>query len=210
MFGTQHLIAFIVAGLVLNITPGPDTFYILGRTLSQGRRAGVASVLGIATGSLIHTCAAAFGLSTLLATSAMAFVVVKTLGACYLLFLGLRALFGKSSAKFSKSNLKPEMIATIYLQGVVTNVLNPKVALFFLAFLPQFVSADAPNKAASFIFLGSVFVFNGTLYCTTLVFLAARIIKRFQGNASFENWMKMLTGIIFVALGLRVAGSKSN
>jgi threonine/homoserine/homoserine lactone efflux protein len=204
MFGTQHLLAFVIAGLVLNATPGPDTFYILGRTVSQGRKAGLASVLGIGTGSLIHTTAAAFGLSTLLAASATAFVTVKTVGAAYLVYLGLRMLLTRSTRP-RNLDLKPESFLGIYRQAIITNVLNPKVALFFLAFLPQFVSAESTNKTGSFLFLGMVFVFNGTLYCTALVMVASRILRMFQGNSHFEKWIGKITGLVFIGLGLRVA-----
>lgn len=191
---------------MLNITPGPDTIYILGRTLAQGRSAGVASVLGISTGCLVHTLAAALGLSVLLARSAMAFSLVKTAGAAYLIYLGVRMLWKR---EISESTTGPgftvEPAWTIYRQAVLTNVLNPKVALFFLAFLPHFVALDASTHLVPFIFLGSVFILNGTIYCLLLVFFATAVMERLRRNAGSSRLIKRVTGIAFVGLGVRLA-----
>src|SRR5688572_7668701 len=140
MFGSEHLGLFVVSGLLLNITPGQDTLYIVGRSLSQGRRAGLLSVLGIASGSVIHTFAAAFGLSAILATSAQAFLIVKLAGAVYLAYLGVRMIIEPARPAEAPAHFNRESPWAIYRAGLLTNVLNPKVALFFMAFLPQFVS----------------------------------------------------------------------
>src|SRR5688572_5126114 len=140
MFGTQHLELFILSGLLLNFTPGQDTLYIVGRSLSQGRRAGVLSVLGISSGSVLHTLAAAFGLSAILATSAQAFVVVKLVGAAYLVYLGVRMIVDRPTPVGTAPAFAIDSDWAVYRTGLLTNVLNPKVALFFLAFLPQFVA----------------------------------------------------------------------
>jgi len=136
MFGTQDLALFLISGLLLNLTPGQDTFYILGRSIAQGRRAGILSVLGITSGCAVHTFAAAFGLSAILATSSSAFVVVKILGVTYLVYLGMGLLFERSAGAALRSAPSPESGWAIYRAGFLTNVLNPKVALFFMAFLP--------------------------------------------------------------------------
>ena len=166
MFGTQHLALFVVSGLLLNLTPGQDTLYIVGRSVSQGRRAGVLSVLGVVSGCAIHTlAAAAFGLSALLATSAHAFTAVKIAGAAYLVYLGIRMLVERAEAVGASVAFGHESSWAIFRAGLLSNVLNPKVALFFMAFLPQFVAPDAESRILTFLFLGAVFIFNGTLWC---------------------------------------------
>src|SRR5687767_690097 len=170
MFGTQNLALFVVSGILLNLTPGQDTFYIIGRSLAQGRRAGILSVLGIVSGSVVHTVAAAFGLSAILASSASAFLVVKLAGAAYLVYLGVGMLLDRSADALpagseQAAGFTRDSAWAIYRAGLLTNVLNPKVALFFLAFLPQFVDPAASSKVAAFLFLGAVFIFNGTIWC---------------------------------------------
>jgi threonine/homoserine/homoserine lactone efflux protein len=206
MFGTQHLGVFILAGLLLNITPGPDTIYILGRTLAQGRSAGIASVLGISTGCLVHTIAAAFGLSLILARSELVFGCVKMIGAAYLVYLGVRLVRDRQGVKpVADAVFAPMRTWRVYQQGLVTNVLNPKVALFFLAFLPQFVVPGASTRCVPFLILGTIFIFNGTLYCLLLVWFASAVTRRLKGDSTVANRIKRLTGIAFVGLGLRLA-----
>jgi threonine/homoserine/homoserine lactone efflux protein len=204
VFGTQNLALFVVTGVLLNLTPGQDTFYIVGRSLAQGRRAGVLSVLGITSGCLVHTLAAAFGLSAILATSAEAFLVVKLAGAAYLGYLGARMLLDRSSP-IGMVELPVERSWAIYRAGVLTNVLNPKVALFFLAFLPQFVSATASSKVAAFLLLGGVFMCTGTLWCLVLVWGAAAMGRRFRANPSAGVLIKRAAGALFVGLGVKMA-----
>ena len=208
MFGTQHLALFVVSGILLNLTPGQDTLYIVGRSVSQGRRAGLLSVLGIASGSVIHTLAAAFGLSAILATSAEAFTVVKLIGATYLVYLGARLLFERSTAPGETREFTPERSWTIYRAALFTNVLNPKVALFFLAFLPQFVAPNSESRILSFLFLGSVFVFNGTLWCLVLVWGASSMSRRLRANQSYGQLLERATGAVFVGLGVKLAVSR--
>jgi len=209
MLGTQHLWLFVVSGLLLNITPGQDTLYIVGRTLAQGRRAGLLSVFGISSGSVVHTLAAAFGLSAILATSAMAFTVVKFAGAGYLVYLGVKLLLERPAPAAG-----PDLAAaaasdwSVYRAGLLTNVLNPKVALFFMAFLPQFVAPDAGARLLPFLFLGAVFVFNGTLWCLLLVWTAAAMSRRLQRSNSWGLALKRASGALFVGLGARLALSK--
>jgi threonine/homoserine/homoserine lactone efflux protein len=209
MLGTQHLWLFVVSGLLLNITPGQDTLYIVGRTLAQGRRAGLLSVLGISTGSVIHTLAAAFGLSAILATSATAFTVVKLAGAGYLVYLGMKLLLERPAPAVGPA---PAAVTasdwSVYRAGLLTNVLNPKVALFFMAFLPQFVAPDAGARLLPFLFLGAVFVFNGTLWCLVLVWTAAAMSRRLQRSTSWGLALKRASGALFVGLGARLALSK--
>ena len=207
MFGTQHLALFVVSGILLNLTPGQDTLYIVGRSVSQGRRAGLLSVAGISSGSVIHTLAAAFGLSAILATSAQAFGVVKIAGAAYLAYVGLKMLFEPPASVGPATEFTPERSWMVYRAGLLTNVLNPKVALFFLAFLPQFVAPTAESRVLSFLFLGGVFIFNGTLWCLVLVWGASAMSRRLQEYPSSGLFLKRATGAIFVGLGVRLAVS---
>ena len=207
MFGTQHLALFITSGLLLNITPGQDTMYIVGRSLSQGRRAGLLSVLGISTGSVVHTLAAAFGLSAILATSAEAFLVVKLAGAAYLIYLGGRMLLDRSR-ELSVGTFESEPGWAIFRAGFITNLLNPKVALFFLAFLPQFVDPAASSKTLAFLFLGAVFIFNGTMWCIFLAVAASAAARWVKATPSASALIRRATGALFVGLGVRLAVSK--
>jgi threonine/homoserine/homoserine lactone efflux protein len=162
--GIHDLWLFVVSGLLLNISPGPDTAYIVARSTQLGWKAGAVAAIGAGAGALIHVTAAAVGLSALLTASATAFMVVKLLGAAYLVYIGAKMLLatrgGEGSGRaFDHGATK---LSSVFLQGFLTNVLNPKVALFFLAFLPQFVDADAPSKILALLFLGLLFDFNGT------------------------------------------------
>src|SRR5882724_4726473 len=180
MLGIHDFWLFLASGVVLNLTPGQDTFYILGRSIAGGTRIGVVSVLGITTGSSVHTIAAALGLSALLATSALAFTIVKFTGAAYLVYLGARMLFSKTqTVAGDASQSKDDDYWAAYRQGVLSIVLNPKVALFFIALLPQFIDADAAHKVVSFLALGGTFVLTGTRWCLVLAFGAARFREFF-------------------------------
>src|SRR5579864_273632 len=148
MFGIHELWLFMASGLLLNITPGPDTAYIVGRSLQMGWRGGVVAALGVGSGCLFHVFAAAIGLSALLAASSAAFTLVKWVGAAYLCFIGVKMLLARTATpEASTTEAGSISLRQVFLQGALTNVLNPKVALFFLAFLPQFVAADSPRKA---------------------------------------------------------------
>jgi threonine/homoserine/homoserine lactone efflux protein len=208
MFGTQHLELFVLSGILLNVTPGQDTLYIVGRTVSQGRRAGVLSVLGISSGSLVHTIAAAYGLAAILATSANVYVVIKFAGAAYLAYLGILMMLSGPVAGEAAPAFGADSGWSIFRAGLLTNVLNPKVALFFLAFLPQFVAPTAESRLLTFLFLGAVFIFNGTLWCFFLVWAASAIKERLRGTPSTGLLLKRAAGAMFVGLGVRLAVSK--
>jgi threonine/homoserine/homoserine lactone efflux protein len=208
VLGTQHLTLFIVSGLLLNLTPGQDTLYIVGRTMSQGRRAGLLSVLGIVSGSIIHTLAAGFGLSAILATSALAFTVVKLAGAAYLIFLGVKMLIDRTAAPAVSREFQREDDGAIYRAGLLTNILNPKVALFFMAFLPQFVDPAAGHRILPFLVLGGVFICNGTVWCLVLVAAASVMSRRLRESPSMAVLLRRLTGVMFVGVGARLATSR--
>jgi threonine/homoserine/homoserine lactone efflux protein len=167
------------------------------------------SVFGICTGCAIHTLAAAFGLSAVLAASASAFLMVKFAGALYLGYLGLRLLLERGADQAEPIRLPREHLWRIYRQGVITNVLNPKVALFFLSFLPQFVDSSSSTKIPAFLVLGAVFVFNSALYCLTVAWFAAAISTRLRrGTGTRGGWLKRAAGALFVGLGLKLAVSR--
>jgi threonine/homoserine/homoserine lactone efflux protein len=205
-FGIQHFGTFIAAAVMLNLTPGTDTMYILGRSMAHGSKAGVLSALGISTGAMFHTLAAASGLSLLLATSATAFSLIKYCGALYLIYLGIRSFFPteKSGSNENQQNSKTNY-RQIYISGIISNILNPKVALFFLAFLPQFIDPVYPHTILSFILLGSTFVFTGTCWCLLLAFYAAKFSNLLQERGTTGNMLNRLSGVVFIGLGLKLA-----
>jgi len=206
MAGTQHLWLFIVSGLLLNIAPGPDSLFIMARSATQGWRAGFVACWGVGSGVFVHVFAAALGLSALLATSATAFAVVKIVGAAYLAWIGLQMLRAKAEAPRAAA-AEPRAIAyrDIFRQGLLTNVLNPKVALFFLAFVPQFIAPDAASKPLAFIMLGAIFDVNGMLWCHALALFTAFASRRLRVGASAARWLNRTLGAVFVALAARLA-----
>jgi threonine/homoserine/homoserine lactone efflux protein len=205
MFGTHDIGLFVLSGLLLNITPGPDTLYIVGRSSTQGPRAGAVAALGIGTGALVHICAATLGLSAILAASATAFNAVRIIGAIYLLYVGIGLIRSAGAASATTAgDRRLTSLRGIFLQGFLTNVLNPKVALFFLAFLPQFVDSRAPNPLA-FLFLGLIFDINGTLWNLLVARLAAGISTALSPSPTFKQWFNRCVGGVFVLVGLRLA-----
>lgn len=211
MFGVTDLWLFIVSGLALNMLPGPDSLYIIGRSAGQGFRAGSVAALGIGTGTFIHIFAAAFGLSAILATSAMAFTLVKIIGCMYLFYIGLTMLFAKGAKDQNMPRVNnPVPLSKVFYQGFLTNMLNPKVALFFLAFMPQFIAADAPNKALAFIFLGLVFNINGMLWCHFLAWTSSSVSKKIKQNHLVTKVLTQFTGVLFVYFGIKLALSQQN
>ncbi|MFL6673803.1 MAG: LysE family translocator [Massilia sp.] len=211
MFGIHDLALFVVSGLLLNIMPGPDSLLIMTRSATQGWRAGSAAALGIGTGTFVHVIAAALGLSAVLATSAAAFTVVKLVGAAYILYMAIGLLASKKRGEAAPAAAVPPLpYRKIFTQGFLTNVLNPKVAVFFLAFVPQFISADAPNKALAFIILGCIFNINGMLWCNTLSLFTAQASARVKVNPIVSLWLNRFTGGLFVWLGVKLALSKQH
>lgn len=204
MLGIHDYGLFVVAGVLLNLTPGQDTFYILGSSIARGRRVGVASALGICSGCIVHTLAAAAGLSAILATSAAAFTVVKLAGAAYLVYLGVRFILARDHTVLPATAAEARAWPA-FRRGVVTNVLNPKVALFFLAFLPQFIDHDSPTKVAAFVALGLTFVATGTAWCLFLAVAAASVRRFFTGHPGAFTHLSRAAGALFVLLGVRLA-----
>lgn len=210
MLGIHGYALFLTAGVLLNLTPGQDTMFILGRSLTGGLRSGVAAAIGIAIGTMGHTLAAALGLSAILATSALAFSIVKLVGAAYLIFLGAKLLLSRSAAT-QPAGLPAAAGAdprSALRQGILTNVLNPKVALFFLAFLPQFIEPASTTKTLAFLVLGATFITTGFLWCLVVALAAARLQTFFLRNPSVRTLIDRVVGGLFLALGARLAWSR--
>jgi threonine/homoserine/homoserine lactone efflux protein len=207
MLGIHGLWLFVISGLLLNITPGPDTAYIIGRGVQLGWRGGAAAALGISCGCLVHVFGAAVGLSALLAASSAAFTLAKWIGAAYLCLIGVQMLLSRSQTPATGPVIDSHAISIrqVFWQGGLTNVLNPKVALFFLAFLPQFVAADSPHKALAFAVLGLIFIFNGTLWCLGVAAFAAKAAGSIRKSGRALAWINRVLGGLFVYLGVRVA-----
>jgi threonine/homoserine/homoserine lactone efflux protein len=210
MLGIHDYWLFVVTGVLLNLTPGQDTMFILGRSLTGGLRCGIASALGIGVGSIFHTLAAAAGLSALLAASPAAFLIVRIAGALYLVYLGAKLLLTRAERSSDPESTPAEAGSawSAFRQGILTNILNPKVALFFLALLPQFIDPTSNAKTLAFLALGITFVTTGTLWCVVLAFGAARLRQFFRGKPQARTVIDRVTGGLFIALGIRLAADR--
>ncbi|WP_298770434.1 LysE family translocator [uncultured Shewanella sp.] len=213
MFGVTDLGLFIISGLLLNLIPGPDSLYVVSHSAGRGFRAGSMAALGIGAGTFVHILAAAFGLSAIFATSAVAFTIVKVIGCLYLVYMGISMLLAKKNNNLSKHQVNVVTVTSfkrIFYNGFLTNSLNPKVALFFLAFVPQFIAVDSPNKAISFIVLGLIFNFNGMLWCHVLAWSSSTAIKKIKHNERIAHYLTKFTGSLFLYFGFKLAFSKQN
>lgn len=206
MAGIENYLGFLLAGILLNLSPGTDTMYIMTRSIAQGKKAGILSVLGISTGGLIHTLFAAFGLSAILVTSSVVFQIIKYAGAAYLVYLGIRALLTKDdSLSQADLELNKTDLNKIYRQGIFTNILNPKVALFFLSFLPQFIDVESTQGPAPFLILGGTFMLTGTLWCLVVAYAASYFTSSIRKNRRITKSMQKVGGLVFIFLGLNLA-----
>lgn len=195
---------FLLATLVITVTPGPDTLYVLGRSLGQGRAAGIWSAVGIFIGNMGHTTAAAVGLSAILMTSATAYMVIKYLGALYLIYIGVKTLLSRDQ-KTAIATLPSASRAKVVYQGIFTNLLNPKAALFFLAFVPQFVDPSQGYVGLQFIGLGTIIASSSSLWLMLVAVLVSSIGDRLRHHTSTASFLRWLTGSLFVVLGIRLA-----
>ena len=200
---------FAVAALVLLLTPGPAVLYIVTRSIDQGKRAGLVSVVGVHVGTLVHIFAAAAGLSALLAASATAFSAVKYLGAAYLIYIGVRRLGDRSSIVVPEAG-KPKELRRAFLDGVIVNVLNPKTGLFFLAFLPQFVTEARGHVGEQVIALGVVFVLLGAITDSLYAMTAGSAARWLRGQPRFLTGERWITGGLYISLGVAAALSSSH
>lgn len=206
---TSTLLIFMLSSLALLVIPGPAVLYIVTRSVQQGRTAGLVSALGVGLGSMVHILAAAAGLSALLLSSALAFTVVKVLGAGYLLYIGIRTLLERTPPP-SEEEVPALPLGKIFAQGVVVNILNPKTALFFLAFLPQFVHPETGSPLIQILILGSCFVVLGVLSDSMYALLAGWLGKRLRKNQTFLRRQKYFAGSIYMALGVVAVGLKES
>jgi threonine/homoserine/homoserine lactone efflux protein len=212
MFGIHDLWLFVLSGILLNITPGPDTAYIVGRSVQAGWRCGAAAAMGISVGCLVHVFAASVGLSAVIAASSTAFMVIKLLGAAYLLYTGARMLLTRAVPVTPTTAARDGLVSLrqVFWQGALTNALNPKVALFFLAFLPQFVVQETPSKALAFAVLGAIFIVTGTVWNLGMAAFAAKAAGRIGRSVGGVRFVNRSIGAVFIYLGIRVAMLETN
>lgn len=200
---------FLLAAFTLLVIPGPAVLYITARSIEQGRLAGIVSTLGIGVGAFIHVVAAALGISALLMSSALAFMIVKYLGAAYLIYLGISTLFSKTKTEVD-TKFQAQPLRKIFTQGIIVNVLNPKTALFFFAFIPQFVNANRGSITLQIVFLGATFIIMAILTDGLYAIFAGTIGNYLRGNQRFANMQKWFSGIVYIFLGVLTAFSSAD
>lgn len=208
MDGIVHFEVFLLTGILLNLIPGTDTIYIISRSISQGRSAGLLSVFGILTGSVIHTLLAAFGLSVILTKSILLFQAIKIIGVIYLVYLGIKMLFSTSSIASPTTLPSERQVLKVYLQGILTSITNPKVALFFIAFLPQFVSTSH-HGPLPFLILGLTFTVTGGIWCILLALFSSYATYKLRSNTKIAMVLNKVTGIVFIGMGLNLIRAKA-
>jgi RhtB (resistance to homoserine/threonine) family protein len=207
MTNLNYWLVFFTAAVALNVSPGPDLIYILSRTIAQGPKVGLASSAGVCSGAIVHVLAAAFGLSAILAASATAFTIVKYIGAAYLIYLGIQALKSRGNTLELTAQKETDTVTPwqTFRQGVLVDVLNPKAAIFFMAFLPQFVRPDHGNSSAQLVVLGLLVILVAIIIESLFVLVAARSTNFFRRNPKATVWLDRALGTIFISLGIRLA-----
>ena len=210
MFDSNNLYLFFIASIMLNLTPGNDMLFVISRSLSQGFKAGVFSAIGIFIGCLVHIFAALVGLSYIIAKSAFLFELIKYAGAAYLLYLGISSLFSRSKKEKKVDTIEEVNKWKLLKQGIITNALNPKVAVFFLSFLPQFINISAGTVKLQLLTLGLWFDLQGTFVLLIVAFLVGRTSNFIKNNPKIWAVQEKLTGAILVGLGIKLALSKRN
>jgi threonine/homoserine/homoserine lactone efflux protein len=202
---------FISTAILLNISPGPDMIYLISRTMSQGKKTGIATALGLGTGAFVHTIFVAVGISALLAASALAFTILKYIGAAYLFYLGIKTfLSGGIACNASAASAHPSSFRKAYYQAIVIDVLNPKVAIFFLAFLPQFYRADHGSRGTQFILLGLIIIAIGFVIESLVVLASSRISEFLKRSRRTSKFIDNLLGTVFIGLGVRLLFEKNS
>ncbi|MCP4979554.1 MAG: LysE family translocator [Gammaproteobacteria bacterium] len=209
-YSFTHWSTFFVAAILLNLTPGPDIAYVLTHTVKNGMRSGFAALFGVWSGLFLHVVFAALGLSVILATSATAYFFVKWIGALYLIWLGIQALRSNGQSIDSKTGTTRSSARRIYSQGVLVATLNPKVAFFFLAFLPQFVVPGAGPASAQFFLHGFLILAVGALIEPLIIVVGVKLSKHLHKNSSVIVWMERSLGTLFIGLGVRIALSEQS
>ncbi|MFT3907952.1 MAG: LysE family translocator [Ferruginibacter sp.] len=205
----DNYLLFVFASIILCIVPGPDMIFLLGRTLAQGRKAGIVAAVGINAGAYVHLFAAVLGISAILATSAFAFTVIKWIGAIYLMYVGYKILSAKQGKiVIDGEKIKSQNYKQIFWQGFLSDVLNPKVALFYLAFLPQFVKSGSEHQSFQILFLGITVNVIAIIINIVLVYFASMLTSRLRENKRISIWLNKVLGSIFILLGLKLASEK--
>lgn len=209
MTGIINLEAFIITALVVVTTPGIDTIMVLTRSISKGKKAGLYSALGVSLGLIFHTCAVTFGLSLIIAQSAIAFGIIKYLGTAYLIYIGIKSLLSKGEqTEIKATNIKITGMRKMFLTAFLSDVLNPKIAIFFLAFLPQFIQPTEINNPVPYLLLGLIMFFITLIWCAFLALMGSKVAVLFNKNKKTESWLNKTSGIVFILLGLKVALTK--
>lgn len=208
MFGVENFTFFVVTATIFTITPGMDTLFVLNKSISQGRREAVYSALGIMAGVLVHILLATFGLSAVVEKSPMIFSIIKYLGAVYLAFLGVKALRSHQNPLDVEHSVEPmahQGMWRHFREGLFSNILNPKVALFFLSFFPQFIKKEAMDSLMPYFILGAIILIIGLLWFVLLAYFAAIFSQKFKENPKISIWISRLSGVIFILMGIKVA-----
>ena len=200
---TTAFTLFMVTSVIIIITPGPDMIYVLTQGISKGKKAGVLSAGGVVTGLLIHTVIASLGLGILITTSRIAYSILKYAGACYLCYLGIQSIRDKTKLDIRES--RELNSGRTYINGLLSNVFNPKIIVFFMAFLPQFIDPGKVNSQKGFLVLGLVFAAMGAVFLSTVGYMSGKIGLILKKNSAIMKWMNKLAGSIMIVLGLRLA-----
>ena len=208
MFDIDNFYLFLTVSLLINLSPGPDMIYTAARSLSQGIKAGIFSALGIFVGCLFHTAAAVFGLSKIIEESVLLFSIIKYAGAAYLIYLGIRSILGGKKTKKEIDSLPILTSRKIFFQGMLTNILNPKVAIFFLSFLPQFINPESTYLKEQIAFLGLWFDLQGAAVLMVVACAVGAFKNILQKNTTFWNWQEKITGLILLGLGVKMFFTK--
>ena len=204
-YSLAHWVTFITAAALLNLSPGPDMAFVLGQTANHGRKGGFAAMFGVWAGSFLHVIMAAVGLSAIIAASALAFSMIKWIGAAYLIWIGLQAILSKSEKIETSTSKLESQYGKIFTQGVLVSAMNPKVAIFFLAFLPQFVVAGAGPVSAQLFLHGTLVILVSAFIEPPMILISSRLTDYYRSNARFALWMQRTLGALFVGLGVRLA-----
>lgn len=206
--GIINFSTFLVTSFLFIISPGIDTIFVLNKSIAQGKKAGIYATLGIATGVLVHTTLAAFGLSLILSQSAMAFSFIKYAGAAYLVYLGISKFLSKDEILKQDVAIALEPVRKTYLSAVLTNTLNPKVAIFFLAFFPQFIHPAQIHNALPFVLLGITYALMSLAWFAVLTFFASSLSGRLKKQPLFSIWLNKFSAVVFVLMGVKIAFTK--
>lgn len=208
LYGIENIEVFLFTAFIFIITPGIDTVFVLNKSISQGKKAGIYSSLGINGGILIHTLFASLGLSLIIAKSATAFMILKYVGALYLIYMGIMSF--KNNRKIDIKTTKKQELSNKkhFLSGLITNTLNPKVALFFMVFFPQFITKSSIENPIPFIILGIIYAFIGIVWFLILTYFSSIFAIKLRGNKIFNSWLNKISGGVYILMGVKTALTK--